>query len=114
MSIWNFFSQRRIARQTAQTASEVASRSFAPVLDRVKRRATTMRLSEARGYVRARSLEIVHRELAIVQKGHTKLDPAIQTSIVSQATEAVIVRVMAELRTVPKAAAPATQQRRAA
>ena len=33
-----------------------------------------------------------------------KLDPAVQTAIVSRATEAVVVRVTAELRSVPKAA----------
>jgi hypothetical protein len=70
-----------------------------------------MRLAEARGYVRARALEIVHRELATVQKGQSKLDAALQTEIVSQATEAVVLRVMAELRGSKSAH---TEQRRAA
>jgi hypothetical protein len=69
-----------------------------------------MRIAEARGYVRARALEIVHRELAALQKGREKLDPALQIEIVSHATDAVVVRVMAELRSVPKGA----EQRRAA
>jgi hypothetical protein len=98
MGIWNFISRRRTARKAARISSEVAQRAVGPVLGRVKRRAATMRVSEAKGYVRARSLELVHRELAAVQKGREKLDPALQTEIVSQATEAVVVRVLAELR----------------
>jgi hypothetical protein len=112
MGFWNFLSRRRNARKAARLAAEVANRSVAPVLGRVKRRAATMRVSEARGYVRARSLEIVHRELAVLQKGQEKLEPALQTEIVGQACEAVVTRVMAELRSVPKAASP--EQRRAA
>lgn len=101
MGIWSFFERRRTARIAANLASEVAQRSIGPVLGRVKRRAGTMRNAEARGYVRARSLEIVHRELAAVQKGREKLAPATQTEIVSLATEAVMVRVLAELRNLP-------------
>jgi hypothetical protein len=112
MGIWNFFARRRMARQAARIGSEVAGRSVGPVLGRVRRRAATMRIAEARGYVRARALEIVHRELATLQKGREKLDPVLQTEIVSQATDAVVVRVMAELRSVPQAAR--AEQRRAA
>lgn len=102
MGILSFFERRRTAKIVATISSEVAQRSVGPVLGRVKRRATTMRNSEARGYVRARSLEIVHRELATMQKGHEKLSPELQTEIVSLATEAVIVRVMAELKSTPQ------------
>ena len=112
MSIWNFFSRRRNARKAALIGGEVAHRSAGPVLGRVRRRAATMRVGEARGYVRARALEIVHRELAAWQKGREKLDPALQTEIVRQATDAVVVRVMAELRSVLKATQG--EQRRAA
>jgi hypothetical protein len=104
MGIWNFFSRRRLARKAAEIASEVAARSVQPVLGRVRRRAVTMRIAEARGYVRARALEIVHRELAVLQKGREKLDPALQTEIVGQAVESVLASVMADLRSVPKAA----------
>jgi hypothetical protein len=112
MGIWNFLERRRTARKAAMLASEIAQRSVAPVLGRVKRRAATMRNAEARGYVRARSLEIVHREMAALQKGREKLEPALATEIVSQATEAVIVRVLAELKSAPVEAK--TPQRRAA
>jgi len=112
MGIWNYFERRRTARKAAMISSEVAQRSVAPVLGRVKRRAASMRISEAKGYVRARSLELVHRELAIVQKGREKLDPALQTEIVSKAVETVVQQVMAELKSMPTAAK--TETRRAA
>ena len=101
MGIWSYFERRRTARKAATISSEVAERSVGPVLGRVRRRAQSMRNSEARGYIRARSLEIVHRELAAVQKGREKLAPELQTEIVSLATEAVIARVTAELRSTP-------------
>ena len=112
MGIWDFVSRRRTARKVALISSEVAQRAIGPVLGRVRRRAASMRVSEARGYVRARSLELVHRELAAVQKGREKLDPDVQTEIVSQATQAVILRVMAELRSNTSTERP--QQRKAA
>ncbi len=112
MGIWNFFSRRRNDRIAAKAAAEVAGRSYAAVLDRVKRRAKTMRVSEARGYVRSRALDIVHRELAAVHHGRITLDPTLQTAIISKATDAVVAQVLAELRSVPKAAKPA--ERRAA
>ena len=105
MGIWSFFTQRRNARFVARAAKEVTDRSYATVLDRVRRRAATMRTAEARGYVRSKALEIVHRELATAYTDRVKLDPAVQTAIVSQATDALVIRVTAELRSVPKAAA---------
>ena len=113
MGIFSFFTQRRTARLVARAAEEIAGRSYPTVLDRVRRRAATMRVAEARGYIRSRALEIVHRELAAVYSDRTKLEPAVQTLIVSQATEAVIARVSSELQTAAKAA-PRTGKRSAA
>jgi hypothetical protein len=114
MGIWSFFARRRNARLAAHMAADVAEHSYQSVLDRVRRRATTMRVAEARGYVRSRALEIVHRELeaAHVRSGRIPLTPEIRTDIVSRATEAVVAHVLAELRNVPKAAKP--DKRRAA
>ena len=99
-----------MAGLAATISSEVAQRSVGPVLGRVRRRTATMRVSEARGYVRARSLEIVHRELATWQKGREKLDPTLLTQIVSKATEAVVVRVLAELRGEQQTGRPAARR----
>lgn len=110
MGILSFFARRRNARLVAQRAEEVAGRSGAAVLDRVRRRATSMRLAEARGYVRSRALEIVHREMAAVQSGLPKLDTALQTEIISRATEAVVTYVMAEIRNVPNIGRPARRK----
>jgi hypothetical protein len=65
-----------------------------------------MRVGEARGYVRSRALDIVHRELAALYNGRIPLDPAQQAAIIRQATETVVAAVLAELRSVPKAAKP--------
>ncbi len=105
MGIWSFLTRRRNDRMVAQMSGELAQRSTAPVLDRVRRRAATMRVAEARGYVRARALDIVHRELAALHNGAIRLDPTIQAQIIGRATEAVVQHVLAELRSVPKAAA---------
>ena len=106
MGLFSFWTRRRDARLTARSAEEVARRSQSAVMDRVRRRATTMRVGEARGYVRSRALDIVHRELAAMHNGRIPLAPAQQTAIISQATDAVVVAVLAELRSVPKTAKP--------
>ena len=76
MGIFSFWTRRRTAKLIANQAAEVAHRSQAIVLDRVRRRATTMRIAEARGYVRSRALDIVHRELAAVHDGQIPLEPS--------------------------------------
>jgi hypothetical protein len=106
MGIFSFWTRRRNAKLIAQQAQEVARRSQPTVLDRVRRRAATMRIAEARGYVRSRALEIVHRELAALHKGRIPLEPEQQTQLISQATDTVVAAVLAELRSVPKAAKP--------
>ena len=102
MGLWNFLTRKFNARYARRAADGVAERSYPAVLDRVRRRATTMRIAEARGYVRSRALEIVHRELAAVHNGRIPLEPAVQTEIISLATEAVVVRILAELRPAAK------------
>ncbi len=102
MGLWNLLTRKFNARCTRRTADGVAERSYPAVLNRVRRRATTMRIAEARGYVRSRALEIVHRELAAAHNGRIPLDPKTQTEIISLATEAVVTRVLAELRPATK------------
>jgi hypothetical protein len=104
MGIFSFFARRRRAHLIDQSAADVAQRSYKAVMDRVRRRATTMRVAEARGYVRSRSLDIVHRELAAMHNGKIPLDPATQTQIISRATESLVASILAELRSVPVAA----------
>lgn len=104
MGMFSFLTRRRNDRLVAKAAADVAGRSYRPVMDRVRRRAATMRVSEARGYVRSRALDIVHRELAAMYKGRIPLDPDTQTAIIGQATDNVVASVLAELRSVPKAA----------
>ena len=71
-----------------------------------------MRVAEARGYVRSRALDIVHRELAALHDNRIPHDPDIQTRIISRATDTVVASALAELRSVPPAAKVA--RRRAA
>ncbi|HEV3022149.1 MAG TPA: hypothetical protein VGX76_06765 [Pirellulales bacterium] len=102
MGIWNFLVRRRKARLVRRVASQVAERSHAAVMDRVRRRANSMRVAEARRYVRSRALEIVHREMSALH-GRASFDTATQTAIIANATEAVMTRVLTELRTDAKA-----------
>ena len=104
MGIFSFLARRRTARLVTRSAAEVAERSSPAVMDRVRRRASTMRVAEARGYVKSRALDLVHRELAAMHNGKIPLDPATQTQIISKATETIVASVLAELRNVPKAA----------
>ncbi|MGD9722342.1 MAG: hypothetical protein AB7O59_12630 [Pirellulales bacterium] len=104
MGIFGFFARRRRARLIEQMAAEVAQRSYSHVMGRVRRRAATMRVAEARGYVKSRALDIVHRELAAAHNGRIPLDPDTQTQIISRATDTVVSGVLAELRSVPPAA----------
>jgi hypothetical protein len=104
MGLFSFWTRRRDASITARAAEEVAARSQNAVLDRVRPRASTMRVGEARGYVRSRTLDIVHRELAAMHNGRIPFKPAQQTAIISKASEAVVSAVLAVLGSVPKAA----------
>lgn len=104
MGIFGFWSRWRDARLVTQAAEEVARRSQPAVMERVRRRAGTMRIAEARGYVRSRALDIVHRELSAMHNGRIPLDPPQQTAIISQATETIVAAILSELRSVPKAA----------
>ena len=113
MGIWSFLTQSRHARFVARLASEIAQRSYSPVSDRVRRRATTMRIAEARGYVRSRALEIIHRELASLRQEHKIADAAVREEIAAQASELLVVRILAELRSVPKDAARPTRRQAA-
>ncbi|HEX3727621.1 MAG TPA: hypothetical protein VHV08_15310 [Pirellulales bacterium] len=106
MGIFSFLTRGRHARMVSEAAAQLARRSQAVVLDRVRRRANTMRVAEARGYVRSRALDIVHRELAAMHNGRIPLSPAEQTEIISRATDAIVTAVLAELRCVPKTAVP--------
>jgi hypothetical protein len=110
MGIFGFLARRRTARTVEQSAAEVARRSYQPVMDRVRRRASAMRIAEARGYVRARSLDIVHRELSALHGGKIPHDPATQTQIISRATDAVVASVLAGLRSVPQSAKTSTRK----
>ncbi len=106
MGIFTFVTRRHSDRLIAQEAAEVASRSYGPVMARVGRRASAMRVAEGRGYVRARALHIVHRELAALHENRIPHDPDIQTRIISRATDSVVASALAELRSVPRAAKP--------
>ena len=63
MSLWERLLPHRTARLQARLANEIAQRSRAEVWNRIEHRASTMRLAEARGYMRARAAEAIHREV---------------------------------------------------
>ena len=102
MSIWSFWTRRRTRSPGGHHGGREECGQDVTATSRSSTEFAAARAGNSRGRSpRLRplaTLDIVHRELADMHSGHIKLDPAIQTAIVSQATDAVVVGVLAELR----------------
>src|SRR6185295_18385716 len=60
MGLFSFLDFGGGTKQLRELSARIAPRCRAAVWNRVQDRVTTMRLSEARGYIRARSAAVVH------------------------------------------------------
>src|ERR1051325_6503225 len=101
MNLWDLLLPHRTGRLQARLANEIAQRSRAEVWQRVEHRARTMRLAEARGYMRARAAEIIHREVdhaLACQHGHASLN---REQILNQSTDLVVTLLFRDLLHVP-------------
>jgi len=101
MNVWDLFVPGRTARLQARLANEIAQRCRVDAWRRIERRATGMRLSEARGYMRARATEVIHREVdhaLACQAGAERLD---RGQLVNQAGNLVVALLFRDLLHVP-------------
>ena len=90
--------RRRLSAATLQTlADRLAEQGLHAVVRRSLRRAAGMRLSEARGYIRARAAQVIHecvdRELQQLSEAHARH----RSEIIERATEAVVSLTIREL-----------------
>ncbi len=98
----SFFSgrltRRRLSVAALQTLAEnLAQQGLQAVVQRSLGRAAGMRLSEARGYIRARAAQVIHecvdRELKKRSEAHVRY----RSEIIELATEAVVSLTIREL-----------------
>lgn len=88
-------------KQLAHLAAQAADRSHALVRQRVERRAATMRVSEACGYVRARAAQIIHDQVELVLASYPQHASAQRPELLALATEAVVSSVIRDLTCLP-------------
>lgn len=88
-----------VRKETSELAARIAPRCHAAVWARVERRAPSMRLSEARGYIRARAAAVVHAQVN-AELNHTRRDVS-RADLMSLATDKVVTLVFRELLAVP-------------
>jgi hypothetical protein len=109
MNLWKLLTCGRPSRLQARLANEIAQRSLPEAWERIERRVVGMRLAEARGYIRARVAQIVHREadLAIALQS---AEPSLERGrLVAQATDALVALLFRELMHVPAKYHPLVQ-----
>ena len=85
----------------ADLAREVAVRSHGRVWSLVQTRAVSMRLSEARGYVRARALGIISTEVDQMLRREAAVELALRDQLVEDGLRRVVTLVMRDLLHVP-------------
>ncbi|MBX3414408.1 MAG: hypothetical protein KF708_17095 [Pirellulales bacterium] len=98
MQFWNWLFGRRHAERIRTLADQLARECVSGVWGRVSRRAPSMSLAEARGYVRARAASVVQaavrRELGGRDEHVWQPDPSLLTS---ETTDAVVRLVLKQV-----------------
>jgi hypothetical protein len=82
-------------------AAKVAHDSHRSVWSRVSHRVLTMRLNEARGYVRARACQCIHSEVEQVMRRNPQLRDDIRQELISRATDHVVGLVIRDVLVMP-------------
>jgi len=101
MNLWELFLPGRTARRQARLANEIAQRCRVDAWSRIERRATGMRLAEARGYMRSRAAEIIHREVDQALACQNVTDGLNREELVNQTTDLLVALLFRELLHVP-------------
>jgi hypothetical protein len=96
MEILNLISRLRGDARIAQLAEEVADKSMSPVRERVEDQIAFLGVSEARGYIRARSAAVVRPMVDSLIAVHADVKPAWRSQLVERAADEVARRLLWE------------------
>ena len=91
----------RTDHRLADLAREVAVRCHGTVWSQVQNRAVAMRLSEARGYVRARAVGIISSEVDQMLRREAAVDLEMRDRLVEDGLRRVVTLVMRDLLHTP-------------
>jgi hypothetical protein len=95
-------SRRRVTTAALQTLAEnLAEQGLQAVVKRSLSRAAGMRLSEARGYIRARAAQVIHESVDQELQKRSAAHAHYRSEIIERATEAVVSLTIRELVTHP-------------
>lgn len=90
--------QGRLSASALQTLAEsLAEQGLPAVVQRSLHRATWMRLSEARGYIRARAAQVIHDRVDAELQHRPAAHARYRSEIIERATEAVISLTIREM-----------------
>lgn len=93
----NLLAGLRVRGDLESLADQVASRSRTAAWNASHARALGMRLSEARGYMRAKSGPVLRAELAAVAAGRPELSAALQREVFELAGERLVKTLISDL-----------------
>ena len=106
MGLLSFLDRGRHAGLIQQLSAQIAHRCHAPVWATVRRRATAMRLTEARGYVRARAAQMVASEVAAALSSRPQVGRDVEAELVTRTTDGVVSLVFRDLLNLPPCTLP--------
>jgi len=95
------FGRHRRERLVADLSQQVAEGSHNAVWTKVKDRVASMRLAEARGYVRARAASPIADEADRMLSRSDLVDRAVRSQIIEEATDRVVTLVFRDLLNLP-------------
>jgi len=96
MAIYDLLFPLRARRRVARLAATVGRRSLPQAAAAIGDRASSMTLSEGRGFARARARMAVEAELDALLSSGEILSQAMHAELVEQALEQVVVRIVAQ------------------
>jgi len=97
MLILNFLVRRRTQREIARLASDVARRSRLAVWERVYHDLGHMNVPEARGYIRARSADLLQQEADAVIERHPEWSDESCQDLLAQAKDKIVHLIVGDM-----------------
>ncbi len=87
------------APDLSEIADQIADRSFDAVWHRVSRQILTLAPAQARGYIRARGVAVLHQQVALSLSQH-RIDAESQPQLYALSVESLIRRVQTRARAI--------------